>query len=104
MKLNFYQKHYDCCTALSIAEENDASIYKNIRSNYKDDFSNLHSDIIDHFGTFLTKKESIQFGYLNRQLYIETQKNSFLLKRQNDPTMSIYFSTINIKCLPKNTK
>ena len=51
---------------------------------YNDPLCRLHGDIIDYFGTFLTKKESIELGYLNKQLYIETQKQSYLLKRNND--------------------
>ena len=36
-------------------------------------------------GTFLSKKQSIEFGYLNKQLYIETltQKQSYLAIRCN---------------------
>ena len=60
------------------------TIYKYIQSKYTDPLSRLHSDIIDYFGTFLTKKESIEFGYLNKQLFIETQKHSYLLKRCKD--------------------
>ena len=65
------------------------SIYKYIQQKYKDPISNLHSDIIDYLGTFLDKKQSIELGYLNKQLYIETQKQSYLLKRRNDPMFSI---------------
>ena len=60
------------------------SVYKQIQQQYKDRLSKLHSDIIDYFGTFLDKKQSIEIGYLNKQLYIETQKQSYLLKRLND--------------------
>ena len=59
------------------------SLYKEMQQKYKDRLSNLHSDIIDYFGTFLCKKQSIELGYLNKQLYIETQKQSYLLKRLN---------------------
>ena len=56
-----------------------------------DCLSNLNSDMIDYFGTFLDKKQSIELGYLNRQLYIETQKQVYLLKRYtcNDPPLII---------------
>ena len=53
-------------------------------------FSVLPSDCIDHLATFLSKKESIMFGYLNRDLYIETQKRSYLLKRKNNESLIIY--------------
>ena len=57
-----------------------------IQQQYNDRLSKLHSDIIDYFGAFLSKKESIEFGYLNKQLYIETQKESYLLKRSKGET------------------
>ena len=60
------------------------TVYKYIQQQYNDPLSRLHSDIIDYFGTFLNKKQSIEFGYLNKQLYIETQKQSYLLKRCKD--------------------
>ena len=34
--------------------------------------------------SFLNKSESISLGYLNKQIYTETQKQSYLLKRFND--------------------
>ena len=60
------------------------TVCKFIEQQDKDRLSKLHSDIIDYFGTFLTKRESIEFGYLNKQLYIETQKQSYLIKRCKD--------------------
>ena len=60
------------------------TVYKFVQQQYSDPFSQLHSDIIDYFGTFLSKKQSIEFGYLNKQLFIETQKHSYLLKRCKD--------------------
>ena len=54
---------------------NHVTVYKHIQVQYRDPLSQLHSDIIDYLGTFLTKQESIHFGYLNKQLYIETQNN-----------------------------
>ena len=52
---------------------------------HNDIISKLHThDIIDHLGTFLSKQESIELGYLNKQLFVETQKYSYLLKRCND--------------------
>ena len=70
-------------------------------SNLKiDHFGRLSSDCIDYFATILTKKESIFFGYLNRDLYIESQKRSYLLKRQNRESLLItenYFDSKNVK-------
>ena len=60
------------------------TVYKYIEDKYQDSLSNLNSDVIDHIGTFLTKQESISFGYLNKQLYIESQKLSYLVKRCKD--------------------
>ena len=69
--------------------KSNITVYKYIGKQYNDRLSKLHSDIIDYFGTFLTKDESIEFGYLNKQLYIETQKQSYLLKRCNDPIFTL---------------
>ena len=56
----------------------DKTVFKHIQQRYTDPLSRLHSDIIDYLGTFLNKKQSIEIGYLNKQLYIETQKYSYL--------------------------
>ena len=50
--------------------KNSITMYKYMQQQYNDPLSQLHSDIIDYFGTFLSKQESIELGYLNRQLYI----------------------------------
>ena len=71
------------------------SLYKQIQRQYNDLLSNLNSDIIDYLGTFLNKQESYQFGYLNKHLYMETQKQSYLLKRLNDETFSINDFTVD---------
>ena len=60
------------------------SIYKYVEEKYNDLLSNLNGNVVDHIGSFLTKQESISFGYLNKQLYIETQKLSYLLRRCKD--------------------
>ena len=84
--------------AIEIAEtqcinnnSNNVSIYKYIQQQQqsKDIFSRLHSNIIDHFGSDLTKKESIIFGYLNKHTFIESQKRSFLLARCKDEILTI---------------
>ena len=62
----------------------NVSVCKYIQQRYTDPLSRLHGDIIDYLGAFLNKKESIEFGYLNKQLFIETQKQSYLLKRCKD--------------------
>ena len=68
----------------SLAIPEAKSIYKYVEEKYNDLLSNLNGNVIDHLGSFLTKKESISLGYLNKQLYIETQKLSYLLKRCKD--------------------
>ena len=65
------------------------TVYKYVQQQYKDQLSRLHSDIIDYLGAFLSKKQSIEIGYLNKQLYIETQKQSYLTNRCNDPIFII---------------
>lgn len=55
----------------------------NIDIDIKNVLSNLPSNVIDHFGKFLTKKETICLGFVNRHFYIETQKKSFLLHRNS---------------------
>ena len=39
------------------------------KTNY---LSQMPSDVIEHFGKYLDKEESIEFGFVNRQLFIET--------------------------------
>ena len=68
----------------SIPNTKAVTVYNYIQDKYNDQLSILNSDTIDQIGSFLTKRESIEFGYLNKQLYIETQKLSYLLKRCND--------------------
>ena len=65
-----------------------------IKINY---FSLLSSDCIDYLSTFLSKKESILFGYLNCNLYIETQKRSYLLKRKTKEMLIIDESKFDSK-------
>ena len=73
------------------------SVYKQVQKQNKGRLSNLHSDIIDYFGTFLSKKQSIEIGYLNRQLYIETQKQSYLLKRLNINDQPLVLDNIRVE-------
>ena len=65
---------------LTAKETKSEKLASNLKQSH---FNKLSSDCIDYFATFLSKKESIKFGYLNRNLYIETQKRSYLLKRQS---------------------
>ena len=76
--------HFDAEGNAKDNKDNHITVHKYIHSQYNDPLSRLHSDIIDYFGTFLNKKQSIEIGYLNKQLYIETQKHSYLLKRCKD--------------------
>lgn len=65
---------------------NHVTIYKAIENGYNDNdrLSRLPSEIIGHIGSYLNKKDSIGIGTLNRQLYIESQKMSYVWKRCND--------------------
>ena len=45
--------------------------------------SSLSSNIIHCIGKYLTITESKNVGYCNRNLYIETQKKSFIINRRN---------------------
>ena len=86
-------------TSIEIAESqcintnnNNVTVYKYVQQQQlqsTDIFSRLHSNIIDHFGSFLTKQESIIFGYLNRHTFIESQKKCFLLQRCKDERLTI---------------
>ena len=64
--------------------QSSMTVHKYIEKQNDSALCSLHSDIIDYFGTFLTKQESIEFGYLNKHLFIETQKQSYLSKRCKD--------------------
>ena len=76
-------------SSLNINQQSNMTVYKYVQKQYNDRLSKLHSDIIDYLGTFLNKKQSIEFGYLNKQLYIETQKQSYLLKRCKDNVLRL---------------
>ena len=60
---------------------------------HKDPLSSLNSDIIDHIGAFLTKKASIEFGYVNKQLYIETRKLSYILAVRRSIKVFLHLSS-----------
>ena len=67
----------------------NVTILKQIQSHNTDRLSKLPNDIIDQLGLFLDKAESIKVGYLNRELYIQTQKKSYLFIRKNDQCLAI---------------
>ena len=89
-------------SSLNINQQSNMTVYKHVQKQYNDRLSKLHSDIIDYFGTFLNKKQSIEFGYLNRQLFIETQKQSYLLKRCKDNVFVLHRHKIDKLYLCKN--
>ena len=78
-----------------IISKRNTTVYKYVQQQYNDRLCGLHSDIIDYLGTFLNKQESIEFGYLNKQLFIETQKQSYLLKRCKDDTLWLNSNNID---------
>ena len=79
--------------AITIAQNQIVSknrnLYDFVLTQYTDILSKLPSNTIDYVGSFLNKSESIEFGYLNKQLYIETQKQSYLFQRKNDPELKL---------------
>ena len=85
----FQQSQQQKTSAKRGNDNNHITVYKHIQQQYSDPLSKLHSDIIDYLATFLNKKQSIEFGYLNKQLYIETQKQSYLTKRCNDKCLEL---------------
>ena len=51
--------------------------------------------ILDHF----KKKEGIEFGYFNKQLFIETQKYSYLSKRNSNSIVTNWNDCANMRDL-----
>ena len=76
-------------TPVTKSRKQHRNLNKWIREKYKDKLSHLPSDIINDIGSYLNKKESMTLGFLNRQLYIETQKESYLKRRYNDKTFEL---------------
>ena len=89
-------------TGASQQQQSNMTVCQHIRKQYDNGLCQLHSDIIDYFGTFLTKKESIELGYLNKHLFIETQKQSYLLKRCKDKIFTIDSKTCSKILIGKN--
>ena len=86
-------------TALVLSKtQTTYTVYKFIENKQNNSSFNLNSYHIDLIGSFLTKQESISLGYLNKQLYIETQKLSYLLQRCKDTNMNQPFS-LNSYCV-----
>ena len=78
------------------------TVYKYIEKQNDKGLCQLHSDIIDYLGTFLNKKQSIEFGYLNKHLFIETQKQSYLLKRCKDDRFKFTSARCDKMLIAKN--
>ena len=55
--------------AAAISTTKSMSLYDSIMNKYDDNICSLSSNTIDAVGSFLTKTESIAFGFLNKQLY-----------------------------------
>ena len=83
-------------------QQSDMTAYKFIQKQYDNGLCQLPSDIIDYFGTFLTKTQSIEVGYLNKHLFIETQKQSYLLKRCKDQMFTFDYTACNKMLIGKN--
>ena len=82
--------------------QSNMTVYKYIEKQNDSGLCQLHSDIVDYFGTFLTKQESIELGYLNKHLFIETQKQSYLLKRCKDEMFTFNSDKCNKMSIGKN--
>ena len=85
----------------SINNSINTSVLDAVEESCNDKLSQLPSNTIDYMGSFLPKMDSIHFGYLNRHLYIETQKQSYLLKRLNDKLI-LYDNSFDVLVLPQN--
>ena len=64
-----------------MALNNHITVYKSVQQSYNDKISQLPHSLIDHIASYLNKKQSILFGTLNRELYIESQSVNYLWKR-----------------------
>lgn len=77
--------------AIAINEKNNFRVVK--RTSQR----NLHflsALSLARIASFLTKTESLKLGYINRDLYIQTQKRSYLLKRHERYQMVLREGTI----------
>ena len=93
----------DTCSAAGdvninqIITNTNMTVCKYVQQQHNDIISKLHThDIIDHLGTFLSKQQSIELGYLNKQLFVETQKHSYLLKTCNGHDGDLYLDDDNM--------
>ena len=78
------QIHKDNNLHHNIDNKNNTTVYKVVQQSYNDKLSRLHSSMISQIGSYLNKQDSIKIGHLNKQLYIESQKLSYLKQRRND--------------------
>ena len=99
---NQLMEHSQSNAKASSQQQGNMTVYKYIQNKYDKGLCRLPSDIIDYLGTFLSKQESIEFGYLNKHLFIETQKQSYLLKRCNDDVFGFTPARYNQMILGKN--
>lgn len=76
--------------AIEINHSNHVGTRKQTATNGKNYSLNRLSVLsLARIGSFLTKTESLKLGYINRDLYIQTQKRSYLLKRHERYQMII---------------
>ena len=82
-------KQYDN-TGTNDSDNKHVNAYKQMQMEcLTDRLSRLPSSVIDNIGSYVNKTDSITIGCLNRQLYIESQKISYLAKRCNDKCLDI---------------
>ena len=63
---------------INTKSSNHVTIYKFVTQRHKDRLSRVPSSIISHIASYLSKIDSLKVGYLNKQLYIESQRLSYI--------------------------
>lgn len=79
-------------TSKNMIKVNQVNLIKNNHFISINFLSKLPSNTFAQIGSFLTKSDSLKFGLVNRQFYIETQKKSFLLlhSKENNEMMTCF--------------
>ena len=77
-------------TATNSKSHNRITIYKFVTQCYKDRLSRLPSSIIGHIASYL--EQSLKVGYLNKQLYIESQSLSFISNVSSNLSLQLYIT------------
>ena len=86
------------------------SLYKYVTQSYPKSMNNnislLPDCIFDNIGSYLNENDNISFGYLNKQLYIQSHTKSYLLAKTHDYDQDNYLTidrfTLTGLLLPKS--